>query len=77
MAEERREEPRGRLERQRASLCQSARHEFETSPARRRLPQGLFLCEDGRHEEEADFGKNRQRSRFTHQQKPAGMEVLK
>jgi hypothetical protein len=68
MAEERREEPRGRFERQRASLCQSARYEFETSPARRRLPARLFLCEDEWNEKEVDEREDGKRSELTHQQ---------
>jgi hypothetical protein len=67
MAKEGREEPQWRIERQGARLRQKARHEFETAPARRRLPQGLFLCEDGRDEVEANVRKDRQRPRLTHQ----------
>jgi hypothetical protein len=68
MAEKRREEPEWWLKCQGTGLREKARHELETSPARRRLPARLFLCEDGRDEEEADFGKNRQRPRLTHKQ---------
>jgi hypothetical protein len=77
MAEERRQESQGRLERQGTRLREKARHELETSPARRRLPARLFLCEDGRDEKEIDIRQNRQRPRLTHKQKPTGMEVLK
>jgi len=76
MAEERRQVREGRLERQGASLCQSARHELETSPAGRRLTARLLLCKDEWHEEEVDFRQNRQRSKLTYQQEPAGLELL-
>jgi len=52
MAEERRQESQGWLECQGTRLREKARHELETSPARRRLPARLFLCEDGRDEKE-------------------------
>jgi hypothetical protein len=68
MAEERGQVREGRLERQGSGLRESARHEFETAPARRRLPARLFLCEDEWHEKEADLRKDRQRSRLTNQQ---------
>jgi hypothetical protein len=77
MAEERGQEPKWWIERQGSRLREKARHELETSPARRRLPQRLFLCEDGRDEKEIDILQNRQRPRLTHKQKPTGMEVLK
>jgi hypothetical protein len=64
MDEKRRKEPEGWVERQRPSLCEKARHEFETAPARRRLPARLFLCEDGRDEKEVDIPKDRQRPQF-------------
>jgi len=67
MAEKRRQIGEGRIERQGSSLREKARHEFETAPARRRLPARLFLCEDGRHEEEVNQRKNRQRPKLTHQ----------
>jgi len=67
MAEERGKESDWWLKCQGTRLRQKARHEFETSPAGRRLPQGLFLCEDGRHEEEVNQRKNGKRSRLTHQ----------
>jgi hypothetical protein len=70
MAEKRREEPEGWLECQGTGLRQKARYEFETAPARRRLPARLFLCEDGRDEEEIDIPQNSQRPRLTHKQKP-------
>ena len=67
----------GRLKRQGASLCQSARHELETSPAGRRLTARLLLCKDEWHEEEVDQREDGQRSKLTHQQEPAGVELLK
>jgi len=66
MAEERGQVREGRLERQRSSLCKSARHEFETAPARRRLPARLFLCEDEWHEKEANQREDGKRSELTH-----------
>jgi len=65
MAEERGQVREGRLERQRSGLRESARHEFETAPARRRLPARLFLCEDEWNEKEADLRQDRQRPKLT------------
>ena len=67
MAEERGQEPQGRLERQGSGLRESARHEFETAPARRRLPARLFLCEDEWNEKEAHQCKDSQRPGLTDQ----------
>ena len=76
MAEERGEKPRWWLERQRESLCKSARYELETSPAGRRLTARLLLCKDEWHEEETDQREDGQRSKLTYQQEPAGVELL-
>jgi hypothetical protein len=48
------EEPEWWLKCQGTGLRKKARHEFETAPARRRLPARLFLCEDGRYEKEVN-----------------------
>jgi hypothetical protein len=66
MAEERGEEPERWLECQGSSLREKARYEFETSPARRRIPQRFFLCEDGRDEEEVNQRKDGKRSGFAY-----------
>jgi len=76
MDSQRRQEPRGWLERQGTGLRESARHEFETAPARRRLPARLFLCEDEWHEKEANQREDGERSKLAHQQKPTGLELL-
>jgi hypothetical protein len=65
MAEERRKEPEGWLKRQRSSLCKSARYEFETAPARRRLPARLFLCEDEWNEKEINFREDGKRPKLS------------
>jgi hypothetical protein len=67
MAEERGKESNWWLECQGTRLRQKARHELETSPAGRRLPQGLFLCEDGRDEIKVNKSKDGKRSRLTDQ----------
>jgi len=64
MATERRQEPEWRLERQRASLCQERRAQFETAPTRGRQQARLLLRADGGHEEEAHKHEDRKRSRF-------------
>jgi len=76
MAEERGQVREGRLERQRSRLCESARHEFETSPAGRRLPARFFLRKDEWDEEEIDKREDGQRPGLTDQQKPTGVELL-
>jgi hypothetical protein len=76
MAEERRQVREGRLERQGSGLRESARYELETSPAGRRLTARLLLCKDEWHEEEANLCQDSQRSRFTDQQEPTGVELL-
>jgi hypothetical protein len=58
MAEERRQIGEGWLKCQGSGLREKARHEFETAPARRRLPARLFLCEDDWDEKEADEREN-------------------
>ena len=67
MAEERGQVREGWLERKGSGLRESARHEFETAPARRRLPARLFLCEDEWNEKEVDQRKDGQRPKFAHQ----------
>jgi len=67
MAEKRRQEPKGWLERQGASLRQKARDEFETSPAGRRLTPRLFLRKDDWHEKEIDEREDGQRPELTDQ----------
>jgi len=64
MAEKRRQEREGRIERQRSSLCQEGRHESEASTARGRQTQRLFLRKNDRNEEEIDERKDRQGSKF-------------
>lgn len=64
MAEKRRQEREGRIERQRSSLCQEARDELEASTARGRQTARLFLRKDDRHEEEVNERKDRQGSKF-------------
>jgi hypothetical protein len=67
MAEERRQEPEWRLERQGAGLREKARHEFETAPARRWKPSRLFLRQNDWDEEEVDERQDSKRSEFTDQ----------
>jgi hypothetical protein len=76
MDTQRRQKPRGWLERQGAGLCESAGYELETSPARGRKPSRLFLRKNDWDEEEVDERKNSKRSKLTDQQKPAGVELL-
>ena len=64
MDKERRQEPRGRLERQGAGLREGARHEFETSSTRGRQQARLFLCEDGRSQKEEYERQDRKRPQF-------------
>jgi hypothetical protein len=64
MAEKRRQEREGRIERQRASLCQETRDELEASTARGRQTARLFLRKNDRHEAEIDERKNRKGSEF-------------
>jgi hypothetical protein len=66
----------GRFERQGSGLCESARHEFETSPTRGRKPSRLFLRQNDWDEKEVDERQNSKRSKLTDQQKPAGVELL-
>ena len=77
MAAQGRQEPKGWLERQGASLRQKARDEFETSPAGRRLTPRLFLRKDEWDEEEAHFRKDGQGPKLQDQQEPAGLELLR
>jgi hypothetical protein len=58
MAEERRQKPRWWIERQGESLREKARHEFESSPAGRRLKERLVLRPYVRDEKEAYIGEN-------------------
>jgi hypothetical protein len=58
MAEERRQKPRWRLERQGESLREKARHELETSPAGRRLKERVILRPYVRDEKEAYICEN-------------------
>jgi hypothetical protein len=76
MAEERGQIREGRLERQGSGLCESARHELETSPARRWKPSRLFLRQNDWDEEEVDERQNSKRSKLKDQQKPAVVELL-
>ena len=76
MATQRGEVREGWLERQGTGLREGARHEFETSPARRRLPARLFLREDEWHEKEANQREDGERPELAHQQKPTGLELL-
>jgi hypothetical protein len=62
MDEERGKESQRRLERQRESLRESARHELETSPAGRRRKKEVFLRQNVRDEKEVNVGKNGERS---------------
>jgi hypothetical protein len=66
----------GRLERQGSGLRESARYEFETAPARRRLKARLFLCADVWDEKETNERKDGQRPGFSDQQEPTGLELL-
>lgn len=76
MAAQRGEVREGRLERQGSGLRESARHEFESAPARRRLPARLFLREDVWDEEKTDEREDGQRPELADQQEPAGVELL-
>jgi hypothetical protein len=58
MAEERRQKPRWRLERQGESLREKARNEFESSPAGRRKSEGFILRPYVRDEKEAYICEN-------------------
>jgi hypothetical protein len=58
MAEKRRQEPRWGFERQGESLCEKARHEFESSPAGRRLKERVVLRPYVRYEKEAYICEN-------------------
>jgi len=76
MAAQRGQIREGRLERQGTGLCESARHELETAPARRWKPSRLFLRQNDWIKEEVDERQNSKRSKLTDQQKPAGVELL-
>jgi hypothetical protein len=61
MAEERRQEPKWRLERQGPRFGKKARHELEASSTRGRKPSRLFLRQNDWDEEEVDFREDRER----------------
>jgi hypothetical protein len=58
MATERGQESQWWIKRQRESLCEKARHEFEGSPAGRRLKERVVLRPYVRHEKEAYICEN-------------------
>jgi len=58
MAEKRRQEPRWGFERQGESLREKARHEFESSPAGRRLKERVVLRPYVSDEKEVNVGEN-------------------
>jgi len=58
MAEERREKSQWWFERQGESLRESARNEFESSPAGRRKAQGFILRPYVRDEKEINVGED-------------------
>jgi hypothetical protein len=65
MDKERRQEPKGWLEREGAGLCEKARYELETAPARRWRTPRLFLRQNDRDEEEINERENGQRPELT------------
>ena len=70
---------RGRIERQGPFFLQqsqSGQAGVESTPARGRVPARLLLRPDGWHEEEINKRENGERSGFTYQQKPTGVELL-
>ena len=79
MAEERRQVREGRLERQGPCFLQqsqSGQAGIESAPTRGRVPARLLLRSNEWHEEEINKRKNGERSEFTYQQKPTGVELL-
>ena len=64
-------------QRQRASLGQKARYEFETSPAGRRQTARLLLRKDDLDEEKTYQREDGQRSEFAYKQEPSGLELLR
>ena len=79
MDTQRRQEPKGRFEREGPCVLQqsqSGQAGVESTPARGRLTARLFLRSDEWHEEEVDQCKDGQRSELTYQQEPAGVELL-
>jgi hypothetical protein len=62
MAEKRGKESQWWVERQGASLSESARYELETSPAGRRGKEEVVLRPDVRYEKEVNVSKNGERS---------------
>jgi len=80
MAEKRRQIGEGWVERQGACFLQQSQSRqagAESSSARGRLTPRLFLRKDDWHEKETDKREDGQRSELTHQQEPAGLELLK
>jgi hypothetical protein len=61
MATQRRKEPEGRVERERSSLSEKARHGSKAAPTRRGKPSRLFLRQNDWDEEEIDFREDRER----------------
>jgi len=79
MAEERGQIGRGRTERQGPCFLQqsqSGQAGIESAPTRGRVPARLLLRSNEWHEEEINKRENGERSEFTYQQKPAGVELL-
>ena len=79
MDEERRQEPRGRIERQRPCFLQqsqSGQTGPESPTARGRLTARLFLRKDEWYEKEIDKREDGERPELTDQQEPPGVELL-
>jgi hypothetical protein len=62
MDSKRRQEPQGRIKRQRESISEETGYELKTAATGRRLSEEVFLCPNERNEKEANQRKNSQRS---------------
>jgi hypothetical protein len=79
MAEERGQIREGRLERQGTGLVQRGQPRetrIETSSTRGRVPARLLLRSNEWHEEKTNKREDGERSEFTYQQEPTGVELL-
>jgi len=65
MDKERRQESKGRLERQRSRLCEGPRYESKAATTGGRLKARLFLREDEWHEEKVNVREDRERSKLS------------
>ena len=79
MATQGRQVGRGRIERQGPCFLQqsqSGQAGIESAPTRGRVPARLLLRSNEWHEEKTNKREDGERSEFTYQQEPTGVELL-